>query len=118
MLRFLADENFDDRIVRAMLDREPALDIVRAREAGLSATDDRDLLEWAAGERRVFLTHDVNTVPEYALERLRAGQLLAGVVLVRKTAEPARIVEDLVTIAAIGTDEDVTDQILNVPFRS
>jgi hypothetical protein len=37
---------------------------------------------------------------------------------VRKTAEPARIIVGLVTIAVIGTDEDVTDQVLNVPFRS
>jgi Domain of unknown function (DUF5615) len=52
MLRFLADENFDDRILRAMLEQEPALDVVRAREVGLTATDDRDLLEWAASEAR------------------------------------------------------------------
>src|SRR5438105_495615 len=108
MLRFLADENFDDRILHAMLELEPALDVVRARDVGLAATDDRDLLEWGAGEGRVVLTHDVNTMSAYAFERLRAGRPLAGVVLVRKTAVPARIVEDLMTIAQIGTDADVT----------
>jgi hypothetical protein len=65
-----------------------------------------------------FLTHDVNTVPAYARERLSAGRPLAGVVLVRKTAESSRIVEDLMTIAIIGTDLDVTGQVLNVSIRS
>jgi hypothetical protein len=70
-----------------MLEQEPALDIVRAREAGLAGADDRDLLEWAAGEGRVLLTHDVNIMSVYAFERLRAGRPLAGVVL---TGRPPR----------------------------
>jgi predicted nuclease of predicted toxin-antitoxin system len=118
MLRFLTDENFDDRIVHALLDQEPALDIVRARDVGLAATDDRDLLEWATDERRVLLTHDVNTMSDFAFERVRTGRPLAGVVLVRKTATRARIVEDLVMIAVIGTEADVVGQVLNVPLRA
>jgi len=117
MLRFLADENFDDRILHAMLEQEPAVDVVRAREVGLAAIHDRDLLDWAAGEGRVLLTHDVKTIPAFAMERLRAGRPLAGVVLVRKTGISARIVEDLMLIALAGTDADVAGQILNVPFR-
>lgn len=117
MLRFLTDENFDDRIVHALLEHEPALDVVRAREAGLAGTGDPDVLEWAAGEGRVLLTHDVNTMPAYASERLRAGRPLAGVVLVRKTAPPARIVEDLLVVALAGSEVDVVGQIVNVPFR-
>ena len=36
VLRFLADEDFDNDIVRGMLRRLPTMDIVRAQDVGLS----------------------------------------------------------------------------------
>jgi len=59
MVHFAADENFNRAIVRGVLRREPALDIVRVQDAGLSGADDRAVLEWSASERHVFLTYDV-----------------------------------------------------------
>lgn len=60
MLRFAADENFNNDIVRGLRRRMPDLDIVRVQEAGLSGAIDTDVLEWAAREGRVLLTHDVS----------------------------------------------------------
>jgi hypothetical protein len=118
MLRFLADENFDGRLTEALLEREPALDVVRVQDVGLMKIPDRVILEWAAGEGRVLLTHDIKTMPFFAFERVRAGLPMAGVAAVRKTAAtPARLVEDLLTLALIGTDDDVRDQVVNVPLR-
>ena len=54
-LRFLADEDFDNDIVRGMLRRLPNLDIVRAQDVGLSGALDPRVLEWAAQEGRVLL---------------------------------------------------------------
>ena len=62
MLRFAADENFNNDIVRGLRRRKPELDIVRVQEAGLSGAVDPDVLEWAAREGRVLLTHDVATM--------------------------------------------------------
>ena len=41
MLRFLADEDFDNDIVRGMLRRLPTLDLVRAQDVGRSGALDR-----------------------------------------------------------------------------
>ncbi len=71
MLRFAADENFNNDIVRGLRRRKPDLDILRVQEAGLSGAVDPDVLEWAAREGRVLLTHDVATMTRYAYERLR-----------------------------------------------
>jgi hypothetical protein len=71
MLRFLADENFDGRRVDALLEREPSLDIVRVQDVGLMKTPDRDILQWTADEGRVLLTHDIQTMPYFAFERVR-----------------------------------------------
>ena len=58
MVKFAADENFNYDIVRGLQRREPDLDIVRIQEVGLSGVDDPAVLEWAASENRVLLTHD------------------------------------------------------------
>jgi len=62
MLRLAADENFNNDIVRGLWRRESELDIVRIQEVGLSGADDPTVLEWAAREGRVLLTHDVTTM--------------------------------------------------------
>ncbi len=57
MLKLLADENFDNQIVRGLLRRNPKLDIVRVQEVGLSGSDDPKILAWASETDRVLLTH-------------------------------------------------------------
>lgn len=42
MLRLLADENFNGDIVRALLLRQPDLDIVRVQDVGLAGIGDPD----------------------------------------------------------------------------
>jgi len=69
MLRIGADENFNGAIVRGMLRRQPVLDLVRIQDIGLSAITDPELLEWAAREQRVVLTHDVTTLRQFAYAR-------------------------------------------------
>lgn len=74
MLRFAADENFNNNIIRGLLRQHPELDIVRIQDVGLSGADDPTVLEWAAQEGRVLLTHDVATMTEYAYQRVSAGK--------------------------------------------
>lgn len=52
MLRFAADENFNNHIVRGLWRRESRLDIIRIQDVGLSGADDPTVLEWAAHEDR------------------------------------------------------------------
>ncbi|HEX9652893.1 MAG TPA: DUF5615 family PIN-like protein [bacterium] len=79
MLRLAADENFNRDIVRGLLRRKPDLDIVCIQDVGLSQAEDPTILEWAANENRVLLTHDVSTITRYAYERLQAGLSIPGV---------------------------------------
>jgi predicted nuclease of predicted toxin-antitoxin system len=79
MLRLLADENFNRRIIRGLFLRNPDLDLVRVQDVGLSGADDPVVLEWAANAGRVLLTHDHKTVPKYTYERVKAGQPMPGV---------------------------------------
>jgi hypothetical protein len=70
---FLADENVDADIVRALRRWGSSIDIMRVQEVGLGGADDPTVLAWAAAQGRVLVTHDVNTITRYAYERLGRG---------------------------------------------
>jgi hypothetical protein len=48
VIRLLADENFNNNIVRGVRLREPDIDFVRVQDVGLSGADDPSVLEWVA----------------------------------------------------------------------
>jgi len=61
-VKWLADECFDNDIVRGLLRRSPGLDIIRAQDvAEVAGRDDGKLLAWATENERVVLTHDLAT---------------------------------------------------------
>jgi Domain of unknown function (DUF5615) len=78
MLRFLADENFNNQIVRGVLRRNSDVDIVRIQDVGLVEADDPTVLEWAAQNGRIVLTHDVTTMTNFAYERVQADLSMPG----------------------------------------
>jgi hypothetical protein len=59
--RLAVDHNFDARIVAGLLRRDSDLDVMLIRDAGLATAPDPVVLEWAAREGRVLLTHDRST---------------------------------------------------------
>ncbi len=79
MLRFLADENFNGRIVRGLELAVPHLDLVRTQDEGLDNTDDPTILKWAADAGRIVLTHDLKTMVGFAHDRVAAGEAMPGV---------------------------------------
>ncbi|MGA2740494.1 MAG: DUF5615 family PIN-like protein [Bryobacteraceae bacterium] len=73
IVRWLADENLNNDIVRRLLRRKPDLDIVRVQDAGLSGMDDPSLLSWAAAQDRVLITHDISAMTAYAYRRMASS---------------------------------------------
>jgi hypothetical protein len=99
VLRFLVDEDFDNDIMRGMLRRLSTLDIVRAQDVDLSGTSDPIVLEWAAQEGRVLLTHDVSTMTAHAYARVSSGLPMPGVFAVSQLAPISQVIEDLMLLA-------------------
>jgi predicted nuclease of predicted toxin-antitoxin system len=113
-LKFLADENFDYNIVRGLRRQSPELDLIRVQEAGLSGIKDPSLLEWAAQEGRVLLTHDVNTITKFAYERLSTGLSMPGVIEIRENAPIGQAIQDVLLLAEF--EEECQGQIRYVPL--
>jgi predicted nuclease of predicted toxin-antitoxin system len=90
MLRLAADENFNTDVVRGLLRRLPDLDIARVQDAGLSGADDPAVLEWAAREGRIVMTHDISTLVSFAFERVASGRPMPGI-FVAQSSGPNRL---------------------------
>lgn len=84
MARLATDENFNHDIVRGVRRKRPAIDLVTVEEVGLRRAVDPVVLDWAAREGRIMLTHDVSTMTKSAYERVTAGLAMPGVFEVRR----------------------------------
>ncbi|MEY3825391.1 MAG: hypothetical protein RLZZ148_203 [Cyanobacteriota bacterium] len=115
MIKLLADENFDNNIVRGLFRRNPEIDIVRVQDVGLSGKDDPTVLEWAAKEERILLTHDVATITRYAYDRVRQGQPMPGVIEISTDAPIGRVIEDVLLLAECGQEGELEGQIQYLP---
>lgn len=116
MIKLVSDENFDDDIVRGLLRRLPELQVVRVHDVDLKATPDPIILAWAAGEGRVLLTHDRDTVPDFAYDRVRAGESMPGVFLVSDHMQKGQAIEELFLALQCLTPEDCKDQVHYFPL--
>lgn len=116
MIRLAADENFNGHIVRGLLRRHPNLDILRVQDTGVSEADDPTVLEWAAREGRVLITHDVNTIPRFAYERVLAGKPMPGIFEVSDSLPIGRAIEDLLLIVECSEEGAWEGQIVYIPF--
>ena len=116
MMRLLADENFSGRILRGVRRETANVDIVRVQDTELYGADDPTVLEWAAKAERILLTHDVRTVPNYAYERVRAGQLMPGVVVVHRDAPIGPVIEDMLLVILASQPEEYEDQVVFLPL--
>jgi hypothetical protein len=115
-LRFLADEDFDNDIMRGMLRRLPNLDIIRAHDVGLSGALDPRVLEWAAQEGRVLLTHDVSTITAHAYARVSSDLPMPGVFAVSQLAPIGQVIEDLLLLAECSLPGEWQGQVRYLPL--
>jgi len=114
--RFLADENFNGRILRALQRRLPALPVLRVQDTELYQQGDPEVLAWAATEGCSVLTHDLATRVGVACERVEAGLPMPGVIATPTTAPIGQVVEDLELLVATGDLSEVHERVLFLPF--
>jgi len=117
MLRLIADENFDNDIVRGVLRANSEIDIVRVQDVGLSGAEDPEVLAWAANENRVLLTHDITTITKYAYERIEANLPMPGVFEVPQTASIKTVIDDILLLAECSLENEWQGQVRYLPLR-
>lgn len=117
MIRLLADENFDGRILDGIRARLPAVDIIRVQDADIYQAADPVVLACAANENRVLLSHDVSTLVNYAYGRVKAGFAMPGVIEVHRDTPIGQAIDELEILIGVGLPDDFENQVRYVPIR-
>ena len=117
MTRFLADEDFDGRIVRGLIRRSPALDVLRVQDVNLASAHDAQVLAYAAEENRVLLTHDVTTMTAHAYRRIAEGMPMPGIFAVPQDVSVGEAIANLLLIAEYGLEGEWEGQVRFLPLK-
>ncbi|MDZ4683835.1 MAG: DUF5615 family PIN-like protein [Planctomycetaceae bacterium] len=116
MLRLLADENFNNDIVRGLLLRQSDLDLVRIQDVGLLGAADPDLLVWAATVNRILLSHDLATMAGFADERVAVGDRMPGVFLVSDRLPVGRAIQEILLMSQCSEQLEWLGKVIHLPL--
>lgn len=74
------------------------LDLLRVQDVGLREADDPAILAWAAMNGRILLTHDRATMPDFACDRLVAGEPMAGMFVINDRMPIRQAIDELILL--------------------
>jgi hypothetical protein len=114
-LKFLADEDLRRAIVLGVRRREPSVSFIEAFELGSNGKDDLTVLEMAARDGRILVSHDVRTMPVH-FRTFIAGRESPGLILVPQRAQLGRVIDDLVLLWLASDETDWINQICYLPL--
>ncbi len=114
-IRFQADADLNQIIVLATVRREPSIDFQTAAAASLKSLDDREVLEMAAREGRVLVTHDHKTMPWHFSEFI-SGTTSPGLLIVPQHLAVATVVDDLRLIWVATEAEEWVNRVSFLPL--
>jgi len=114
-IRFQADADLRYTIVKAVRQQEPSIDFASAVESGLEGVSDSEILERAASEGRIVVTHDRRTMLAYFRDRLEAGKSSPGLWVVSQGAALGSVVSAIVLAWSASEPSEWRDQVHHLP---
>jgi hypothetical protein len=116
LIRFAADEDLDNHIVRGLRHHRPEIDVVRVQDAEVVGAPDEDVLAWAAREGRVLLSHDASTMTAASYARIARGEPMTGLIIVPQWLAIGSAIEDIILIADCSDETDWAGQVRFLPL--
>lgn len=116
MLPLLIDENLNQQIIRGLKRQVSNLDLLVVQDVGLQGAKDPEVLAWAAEHRRILVTHDVNTIPKHAYERVRSGEPMGGVIVIPGDLAVSVAIAELMIVNECCTPDECDKRILYLPI--
>jgi hypothetical protein len=114
-IRFLADANFNQKIVTGLLLREPQIDFELPQDVIPEKMEDTQVLELGAAHGRIIVTHDVRTMPDHFSDFV-ADQPCPGMILVPKKMVIGAAIEDLLLIWQVSEAEEWINHMRRLPL--
>lgn len=114
-IRYQADADLNQKIVAATVRLDPRIDFRTADTAKLAGVDDLGVLEIAAREGRILVTHDKSTMPDHFARFIQTHES-TGVFIVPRGLKLADIAEELVMISEESDSEEWINRIIYIPL--
>ncbi|NJN53530.1 MAG: DUF5615 family PIN-like protein [Anaerolineae bacterium] len=114
-VRFQADADLNQIIVKATLRLEPAIDFQTAQAASLSGLNDADVLKEAAAQGRILVSHDRRTMPGHFAQFILSASS-PGLLIVSQKLSVSRVAEDLMLIWLASEPEEWLNRIRSLPL--
>src|SRR2546422_206938 len=104
-IRFQADADLNQKIVKATLRREPTIGFQTAHAANLSGLPDPEVLKLTAEDGRILVSHNQTTMPTHFAEFINSEKS-PGLIISPQHLPIASVVESLILIWAIDEAEE------------
>ena len=114
-IRFQADADLNEDIVSGVRRREPSIDFQTAEEAGLRGLVDKGVLELAAADGRILVTHDRRTMPLEFASFIQA-RTSPGLAIVSQRTSVLEVIEEVVLIWTASEAEEWVNGIVTIPL--
>jgi len=114
-LRFQADADLKYTIVKAVRQRERSIEFASAGDSGLAGVSDPEILELAAQEGRILVSHDRRTMLAHFRARLEAEKSSPGLFVVSQGAPLQPVVNAIVLTWAASEPSEWRDQVHHLP---
>ncbi|MCC7364667.1 MAG: DUF5615 family PIN-like protein [Dehalococcoidia bacterium] len=110
----LADEDFNAAIT-GELRRRQIVRLITVQEARLRSVPDAKVLEWAAEQGFVVLSHDWKTMRPAAWQRVADGLPMPGLVIVTWGTDPGVAIDHLEVLFGAGDAKDFENMVHRIP---
>ena len=114
--RFLTDQDFNANIVTGVRRTEALVELVSVRELGLATHPDAAILDYAASNGFIVISHDARTMRAHAQDRIAQGLTMTGLCLVRQRRLIRPVVESILLIWTATEAEEWLNRIEFLPI--
>ena len=114
-IKFQADNDLDEDILRAAKRLQPGMDFQRAPELDLhTGIPDSEVLRLCAEENRILVTHDRHSIPDHFIEFIQ-HQNSPGVFIISRKLSIGKAAEWLLLYWTASEAEEHQNQIIDIP---
>lgn len=114
-LRFQADADLNEDIVKGVLRREPGIDFQTATAAGVRGLGDLEVLALAAEEGRILVSHDRKTMPA-AFGKFIQSKTSPGLFLISQKTDLLVAIESVLLAWVASDHEEWINRMVAIPF--
>jgi hypothetical protein len=120
ILRLLADADLNRAICRRRDSPKPGIGLQACcrfkgiEDVPLEGLDDLTVLDLAARDQRVLISHDVSTMPDHFRQYTRRN-ISSGLILVPQELSIGKAIENILVICEACNQDDIENKICLVP---